>query len=61
MNLHGINNVRALSRDLGVGIQNNDKIFDAKNIRFTALKDSEYFTITNEKGTVDMGFVFKGD
>ena len=61
MNTSFLHQVNGLDRDRGVNIQNQDKLYDALNIRITPTEDSQYFIISNEKGNLKLDFQFLGN
>ena len=51
---------KGMNRDISRSKANNEYVFDAQNIRFTAREGETLLSVTNEKGNLDLGISFQG-
>lgn len=51
---------KGMNRDISRSKANNEFVFDAQNIRFTAREGETLLSVTNEKGNVDLSIPFIG-
>lgn len=52
---------KGMNRDISRSKANNEYVFDAQNIRFTAREGETLLSLTNEKGNRDLGIPFIGE
>ena len=51
---------KGMNRDISRSKANNEFVFDAQNIRFTAREGETLLSVTNEKGNKEVGILFEG-